>query len=787
MRALDRKMWRDLWQLRGQAIAIILVIASGVATFVMFVTTNESLQLTRASYYRDYRFADVFVTMKRAPEQLRVRLAAIPGVDRVDTRVVAPVNVDLAGFPEPVSGLITSVPDSGEPLLNKLFMMEGRNVEEGRDDEVVVSEAFAKAHGFHPGDRLEVIIKGRRKALTIVGTAASPEYIHQLRPGGVFPDYERYAVMWMARSPLGSAYDMEGAFNSAVASIDREANVEDVIDRIDDLLAPYGATGAIARADQLSHRFLSEEFRQLATSARIFPAIFLGVAAFLLNVVVSRLISTQREQIASLKAFGYSNFAVALHYFKLVLVILGAGAALGVLCGAWLGHGLSSIYTQFFRLPYLVYLLPPAAIGKALLVSGGAALLGTLYAVRAAARLRPAQAMHAAAPTLYRQTLIERAGLRHLLSVPGLMILRHLARRPVKSSLTVLGIAMACAILMIGRFQENTVAYMLYVQYGLSQRDDLSVTFFEPTSWRAQYDLVNLPGVRRAEAFRSVPVRLRYQHRDYRTSILGLAPGGEIKRLLDTDLRHIVLPPDGLVLTDYLGELLGVRKGDVLTVEILEGNRPVREVPVVALVSQFLGVSGYMDLTALNALLREGNAISGAYLATDSRYTSALYARLKETPRIAGTVVRRHEIEGFYRTMQETLLFFVAVATLFAVIIAFGVVYNAARITLTERATELATLRVLGFTRGEISYILIGELAVLTLAAMPLGMLIGRGLCIYIATTLSNDLYRIVPILEPYTYAFAVLVVLLSALVSALVVRRRLDRLDLIAVLKSKE
>ena len=787
MSALDRKLGRDLWHLKGQALAIALVIACGVATFVMFLSTLDSLKLTREHFYQDYRFAQVFVSLKRAPDRLAARLGDIPGVARVDARVVAPVTVEIPGFAGPVSGLITSVPDHGEPALNRLYLKSGSFVSGARSDQVVISEAFAAAHHLRAGDRLAVIVNGRRKELRIAGTAISPEFIHQLRPGGVFPDYQRYAVMWMARTPLAKAMDMAGAFNNVVLRLAPGANEKDVIGRVDTALASYGGTGAYGRADQSSHRFFSEELQQLESSSALFPVIFLGVAAFLLNVVVSRLVSTQRDQIATLKAFGYSNNAIALHYLKLVMLVVTLGVALGLVAGIWLTRVMGAMYMGFFRLPYIEYQLTPGVLIAAILTSAAAGTMGTLFAVAGAARLKPAEAMRPEPPALYRETLIERLGLKSLMSAPMRMIVRHLGHRPVKSLLTVIGISFAAALTMTGRFQQDTVNFMMHVHYGLTQRDDLTVTFTEPTSRRALFDLLGVRGVEYGEAFRNVPVRLRNGHYSYRTVIQGRQPQGRLMRVLNNRLQPLELPPDGLVLTDYLARLLHVRPGDELTVEVLEGGRPVRRIPVVGLVKQYIGVSGYMDLAALNRLLGDGPVVSGAYLAVDRRQADAVYRKLEGMPRVAGVAVRESEIRNFRRIMQETMLFWSSVSTLFAAIIAFGVVYNSARITLTERGRELASLRVLGFTRGEISYILLGELAVLTLAAIPPGLLLGRWLCGYIAAMVQSDLYRVPLIVEPASYAFSALVVILSAAVTALLVRRRLDRLDLIAVLKTRE
>lgn len=786
MRVLDRKVLREFWETRGQALAIAMVIAGGVATLVMSLSTLESLQTTRTAFYRDYRFAEVFANLKRAPEGVAERLRDIPGVQRVQTRVVAQVTLDIEGFPDPATGRLVSL--GREPaLLNDLYLRAGRTVDPLRDDEVVVSESFAEAHGFIPGDEIGAVVNGRRKQLTIVGIALSPEYVYAIRPGAVFPDFEAFGILWMAEEPLANAYDMGGAFNDVTLTVSPGVDVDDVIARVDEILDRYGGLGAYDRSDQVSHRFLNEEFRQLEQMATIFPTIFLAVAAFLLNVVVGRLIRTQREEIATLKAFGYRNRDVAIHFSKLVTLIVLLGTAAGVTAGAWLGGGLARMYMDFYKFPFLEYRLPAWVVLVGGLVSLGASLAGTLYSVLQAAREPPAEAMRPEPPARYRETIVERLGLRWLFSEPTRMILRNLQRRPVKSLLSAVGMALACSILMVGFFFSDAVDYMIEVQYGLSQRDDMAVTFVEPTSYRARFDLTSLPGVGHVEVFRSVPVRLRHEHRTYRTAIQGMQPDGDLVRLLDTDLETFDVPAEGVILTDYLGEILEIRPGDTLTAEVLEGSRPVLEVPVAGLVKEYIGVSAYMRLESLNHWMREGHAISGAWLAVDEPRQDEVIAALEEAPRVAGTVVRTAAIDNFYETMGETLLTFAFFNTLLAGSIAFGVVYNSARIALSERSRELASLRVLGFRRGEVSYILLGELGILTLVALPIGFAIGRGLCAYTIMGLQTDLFRIPLVIDSSTYSFSAAVVVASAVISALIVRRRVDHLDLVSVLKMRE
>jgi putative ABC transport system permease protein len=787
MKALDKKLWRELWAMRMQALAIAAVIVGGVGIFIMSLSTLDSLFHTRESYYRDHHFAQVFSSLKRAPLSLVQRIQAIPGVDKVETRVVAYVNLDVAGYGEPVSGHLLSLPDNSRGLLNQVYLRGGRLFEPGRDSEVLLSEEFANAHGLRAGDSLHATINGRRKSLTVVGLAMSPEYIYQIAPGAMFPDNHRYGVLWMARQPLATAYAMDGAFNNVSLTLDKSGNEQDVIDRLDELLKPYGGIGAYARKDQLSNRFLSEELKQQKTIATVFPIIFFGVAAFLLNVVTSRLISLEREQIAGLKAFGYSNFAVGLHYIKLILLIVTLGVIAGVAVGIWMGKGMTNIYMGIFSLPYMTYVLKPQVIAMAAGISMTVATLGTLYAVYHAARLPPAQAMRPEPPALYHTTLVERLGVQRWFSQPSRMILRHIERRPLKSFLTTLGISMACGTMMVGGFQEGAIDRMVEVQFGMSQREDLMAIYTEPTSSRSLYSLQSLQGVEHAEGIRSVPAQLRFEHRSYRTTVEGIQPHGELTRLLTTKLEVIDLPQHGVILTDYLAELLHISAGDMLTIEVLEGSRPTIEVPVVGTARQYMGVNAYMQRPALNKLLDEGNTISGALLKVDERYRSQLYTELKGMPRVAGVVEKTAAVKAFYETMAETILFFTFITTLLGGSIAFGVVYNSLRIALSERNRELASLRVLGFERGEVAYILLGELGLLTLAAIPLGMLFGYGLCAYMAYAFDTDLYRIPLVLGMNVYAFAGLVVIASFVISAIMIVRNLAHLDLVAVLKTKD
>lgn len=785
--SLDKKLLRDLWRIKGQAVAIVAVIACGIATFVMSLSTISSLELTRATYYNRYRFAHVFTHLKRAPETLRARLQEIPGISQVQTRIVRDVTLDVPGLAEPAVGRLISIPDRRKAMLNDIYLRSGRYIDPARSGEVLVGESFAIAHQLQLGDSITAIINGRKQDLTVVGVALSPEYILQFKPGELLPDAKRFGVFWMGETQLASAFDMDGAFNDVTLSIMRGANTEEVIRRLDHLTEPYGGTGAYDREDQNSYRYLADEIQQLKGMARIAPTIFLSVAAFLLNVVLSRIIKTQREQIAALKAFGYSKWEVGLHYLKLTLVIVILGTLLGTIIGANFGKGLTSMYTEFYKFPIFEYLLPFPIVLLATLIGFGAAVVGVQASVRTAVSLPPAEAMRPEPPAKYSKTWMERSGLGVLLSPAGRMVWRNIERRPLKAALSCLGIAMALAVLILGSFTTDALQYLINFQFRLAQRQDVMVTFVEPINGGVQRELQKLPGVLQADFFRSVPTRLRNEHYQRRVAIMGIDGTSELFRLLDDQERTVQLPREGLMLNTKLAALLHARLGDTVRVEVLEGQRGIYEIPITAMVTELGGLNAYMHADAMHRMLQEGNHVSGAFLRVTAPETNELYAELKQTPKVAGVSVKQATLQSFNDTIASNLGKIRGFNIFFATVIAIGVVYNSARISLAERSRELATLRVIGFSKAEVSTILLGELAVLTLAAIPVGMAIGYGLAYQVSLGLDTEVYRIPLVINASTYAMAALVVIVAAIGSGLLVRRGVGYLDLVGVLKTKE
>ncbi len=785
--ALDRKLLRDLWAMKGQALAIAAVIAAGVSMFVAFLSNFDSLDRTLQSYYERQRFADVFASAVRAPLSLADRIAAIPGVTAVDMRVVADVTLDVPGMTEAATGRLISIPARERPRLNDIVLRRGRLPEPSRPDEVLVIETFSEAHGLQPGDRVAAVINGRRRQLTIVGVVLSPEYVYNIRPGEIIADNRRFGIFWMERRALASAFDMEGAFNDVALDLAPDASIDEVIARLDRLLEPYGGMGAIPRRLQPSAWQLDAELSQLGTLGLATPLIFLGVAAFILNVALTRALALQRAQIAALKALGYANRQLAWHYIKLALVVAAAGAVPGVIVGGWLGAGMIDLYNEFFRFPALEYRLSIGVAMASVAASLIVAALGAQSAVRRAVGLAPAEAMRPEAPARYRQSIVERGRLFSRLPHAARMVLRAMERQPARAIMSIVGLAFAVAVLVIGTAMLDMIDVLIDDQFSRTMRQDVTVTFVEPRSAGVVHALGRLPGVMEVEPTRVVPVRLRVGHRHRTLAITGLVARPTLNRIVERSGAEVHLPQEGLVLSTTLAEILGVRVGEDVRVEVLEGARPVRDVTVARLVDDSVGLQAYMEIGALHRLMREGGTLTGAFMTVDPAALDRFHEAVKLVPAIAGVALSAATLDNFREIMAENTGLMVFINALFAGVIAFGVVYNSARVSLSERSRELASLRVLGFSRAEVALILVGELAVLTVAALPVGALLGYALGVSMMTALDSEVYRLPFVVSAQTLAWTFLTVIGATAVSALAVKRELDRLDLVGVLKTRE
>lgn len=787
MRALDLKLFRDLKRLWAQTLAISLVVAGGVATLILAVGSYRSLDETRSTYYERYRFADVFAVAKRVPVSVAERISEIPGVAAVDPRIAKLALLDIPGFAAPATGQLISLPDMGEPSLNRLYLRSGRWPEPGRSEEVVVSEGFAEAHGFASGARFSAILNGRKQPLLIVGIALSPEFIYAVGPGDIMPDDRRFGIIWMSEKALASAYDLDRAFSSIAVKLLKGTSEREVITAVDDLLNRYGGRAAYGRKDQASHAWLDHELDMLKNMSRTLPPIFLLVSAFLINLTLSRLVALEREQIGLMKAVGYGNISIAIHYIKFITLIVAIGVVIGGAAGTWLGAYVTSVFANYFHFPFLVFAKSPDLYVVAALLSLAAAVLGAAGTLREVMKLPPAVAMQPPAPARFHRILPALGAAHEIISQPAMMTLRNLIHHPFRAAFMALGISLSTAILIVSLFTRDTMEHLIDVTYFLADRQDATLNFVEKRPRDVVMQVGRLPGVLDAEPYRDVSVRIRNGNIERRIVITGRPRNADLSRVIDVNLRNVVLPETGLAISSMLAKILGLKVGDSVEIELLEGTRRTVNLPVTALVEDYFGIRGMMDAEALARLMREAPAANRVNVSLDPSSLNLFYASVKGLPMVSGLGLQKVSLTNFRNLAAIFVTTMATIYTVLAAVIAFGVVYNGARISLSERARELASLRVLGFTRAEVFRALLLELAVLALLAQPLGWLFGYRLASIMQTALAGELMRVRLVIEPATYVLASAIVLFAAAASALVIRRRINHLDLVAVLKTRD
>jgi putative ABC transport system permease protein len=784
---LDRKLLRDIFAMRGQVVTIALVVAAGMAVFISSLSTYDSLRAGRDRFYASARFPQIFVTLKRAPLSVVAQLREIPGVAAVEPRIVRDVILDWPSALLPVSARMVSLQHAGDEPLARLHIRRGTAPEPGDTKTAAINEAFAEANSVRLGTDVPVVLNGRIQSFRVAAVALSPEYVYAVKPGVPIPDDRFYAVLWIDRSAAEAAFDMKGAFNDAIVSLTPGTDPKQVIDELDRLLEPYGSVGAIARRDQPSDRFLEDELNQQKVMSITIPFIFFGVAAFLLNVVLGRLVTAQREQIAALKALGFPTTPLVLHYLKLVAVVVLFGSALGLAGGYVFGEAMVASYHGFFRLPVLVFELTPWSVLVGFGISFAAASLGVVTALRNVVALAPAVAMRPAAPLRFRRSWIEGLLSAKALTPRRVLAIRNFAGRPLRSTFTIVGIALAVPMVVLGLFWRDAIDEMIDLQFNLVERGNVTVTFPHPLNRTVVGDLAREPGVLAAEGQRYVPVRLRAGHRNYLTSVIGLPFNGELRRPHDAERRPIDVPPDGITLTRRLAERIQVVLGAIVTIEVMEGQRRKIDLPVSAIVDEALGMASYMEIDTLNRLTGEGAVVSAASLFVEPSALAALSRRFKQLPVIESVAMKAYTLSSFLDKIAGIIFVSAGILTTFAVIVAVGVVYNSARISLQERAWELASLRVLGFTRGEVAQILFSQFAAEIALAIPIGLVLSQSIVALIARFHSNESFQIPGVVGPRTYVVATAIVVASAAASAYIVRRRVDRLDLVAVLKTRD
>lgn len=790
MTPLTKKMLRTMYRSRGQVIAVVAVILCGTANYIALSACHRNLLLTRDTYYSQNRFADFEIMLERAPATALFKVEEIPGVRHVRGRIVKDVKLDIEGVDEVRTGRLVSMPDRPKNVLNNIVVTRGRYFEPGAMNEVILSEDFAEKNGLGLGGNIDVTIEGRRHTLRIVGFGLSPEYVYIIRNIQEFiPAPERFGILWVPEDFAEDAMQMHAAFNNIIGSVEDSSQLDRILDSADALLDSYGIFAKVKQEDQISNRFLSEEIKGLGVTAKVLPSIFLGIAALVIMILLNRMVRNERTQIGLLKAYGYSNLTVGLHYLQYALILSIAGCVGGFFAGQLIAFGMIRMYVQFYQFPILESRVYPDVLARAMGIAILFSMAGAFFAARSAARINPAESMRPPAPRSGTRTLLERIGpVWSRLSFTWKMIARNISRNRFRAGLNVFGVLISCALLIVGFFAIDAMDYIMEYQYERTQRQDVKVRFIAERGKKALYEAAHFPYVREAEPVLEYPFEMKSGWREKDVLVIGLPRDADLQKLLDTEGREVDIGEDGLVLSTGLADLMRIGVGDSVTLKPLMGKiTDEKTVRISKVVEQFFGVSGYMNLEALSRLLDEPFVMNAALLRMDQGMEGRVMDTLKDVPGVSSVEVKADSLRSMEETLAQSMWIMSFAAVLFAGVIAFAIIYNVTMVSLAERSRELASLRVLGFSKQEVGRILFYENFATGTMGILLGFPAGMAICLGMTKAYDNELFRFPVYIAPNTFVIATVLTVGYIAIANFAVRHKIHTLDLVETLKARE
>jgi len=789
---LDRKLGREVRSTWPLLLAITGIMAVGVACYVSMASAYNNLDAAKGRYYRQCRMSDFWIDVKKAPLAELDAVARLPGVAEIRPRIQFFATVDLDGVTRPLNGQVLSLPDRREPIINDVVLVRGGYFTDRRQNEVIVNAAFAEHHKLEPGQWIRLVLNNRRQELFIVGTAISSEFVYLLGPGAITPEPEHFGVFYIKRSYAEDVFDFDGAANQVLGLLAPEAKdrPQAWLRRAELVLAPYGVFTTTPLADQPSNKYLSQEIEGLATFGIFMPAIFLAVAAMVLNVLLTRLAEQQRTVVGTLKALGYSDRQIFVHFLKFGVTVGLAGGLLGAAGGHVLAGYMTTMYRLFFEFPELQNRVFPGTLATALAISLAVAVAGSLRGARAVLRLEPAEAMRPKPPKQGGAVILERIGwLWRRLSSGWRMVLRDVLRSRLRTAAGVFAAMMGASVLVTSFMMVEATRYLIDFQFKWLLKSDIELAFKDERGQDALAEAAQLPGVDYAEPVLHVAGTFHHGPIEKQGGITGLIRGASLTVPRDRQARPIRVPSAGVAMTRKLADVLNVRRGDLIQFRPVKGLRRTHQIRVAEIADSYLGTAVYADIHFLSGLVGEELALTGVQLATDGddRQVGDLYRELKQLPGLQAVGARPDMVRSLEETILKTLWVSIGMLVMFAGMVFFGSIFNASMVSLAERQREVATLRVLGYGPWMIGSLLLRESMIVTTFGTALGMPLGYFWTVLAAISYESEMFRFPVVSSAGTWIWTAVLAVLFGLAAHLCVQWTIHRMDWLDALKASE
>ncbi|WP_297427243.1 FtsX-like permease family protein [Clostridium sp.] len=787
MNILFRNLLRDIKKSKGQFISILIIVILGVAFYTALNSVFRNLSNSSEQYYEEYRLADIWVDLYKAPASVKDKIEKLPYVKMTSERIVNDASINISE--ENATLRFITLPDIKKDIVNDIVIKSGRYFSEDDSNQCLLDEDFFKANNLSLGDYIYPVINGNKVKLKVIGCVKSPEFVYTLKDSSeIMSDNKKFGIVYIKQSFGEAIFDYKGLVNNISIKLSSGSNVENAKDDIKKVLRNYGVKSVIDRDEQTSSKMISEKIKQLKSMGGSFPVIFFMVASIIIYIMMGRMVENQRVQIGVLKALGFTNLQVLTYYMSYSAIIAVIGSLIGSILGTYMGLGLTKLYNQYFNLPlgdvkiYGEFVIPAFILTLLFCLFAGYNSCKIIF------KITPSEAMREKSPQGGKKTLIEKIEfIWRSISYLGKIIIRNLFRYKRRALLTSLGIIFSSAILLVALGMSDSINFMMKEQYEGIQNYDIKVIFSKLISVEDLNNIKNIDHVKQLEPVLETGVEISNGWKSKDVGFTALVKEPQIYRVQDSNGSAISLPSNGILISEKLADMLGVKVNDTVNIKFFYPGKEKQEAIVKGIIVQYLGLSVYTSMDNCKSMLGEGMIASSAVLKLDSNnFESEVKNELKDMPGVTSVESKSDSLNALLKNMGATQSS-VGTMIMLAAILLIAVLYNIATINIFERQRELATLKVLGFTNNEIKKLIFHENYIITIFGMLVGLPFGKWLGSYMMKMSSTESYTIPYVVELRSYIITVILTLVFTFITNLILMRKIKSIDMLEVLKNKE
>ncbi len=783
MKKLDTKLIRSIKNSKGQFISITIMIVLALTIYVSLSMVGDNLYSSIYHYYDITNFGDIFVEVSRIPQNAIDKLTSIEGVEMAQGRISVDVPLRVKDPSEKVNVRIVSIPDE-EIRINDLYTLDGEKLGKNPRTTVVLQQFF-DGRKMALGEIITPYIGGTEYSLEVIGVVGSPEYIYLMEnEQALLPAPDKFGVIYISEEFAQMVLGYQGSYNEVMIKIDEEQlnRIDSIMDEIEDELDRYGVRRITKRDDQLSHSMMMQEVESLEAMSGAITFIFLMVAAVIINIMLSRMVKRDRTSIGVMKAIGYTNMDILIHYAKYSISMGLIGSFIGILLSIPLSKVFTDLYIMYMNVPVFGMKIYYEYFVYGILLTSIFCILSGFFGARSVLKINPSESMRPEAPKSGKRIWLEKVKfIWNRITFSWKMVIRNIFRNKRRALFLVGGIALTYAISMVPIYMSTIFNTMFDLQYGQFQTMDYNIDFVVPMNKNVTLEVLQLIDSDHIEPKAEIPFELSRGWRKETTSVIALSSDTKFFNFKDENGLDFTIPERGIVLSQILAKLLDVQVGDEIVIKSYFPDKDDKAIKVVGIVEQYLGSNAYMDINQMYELLEEKDLVTGVLLNSNDDVVT----KLKDVKNI-------RQIQSL-QDMRESLLEFMdmiiasmSIMLIFGGVLGFAIVYNVTTVSINERIMEFSSLRVLGFDKNQIYRLVTRENSLMTVFGILLGIPLGYGMCVGLSTAVSTEIYSIPIMITPGTYIISAIATIIFITIAQLATIRKIHNINFMEALKNR-